>query len=928
MNIEREPKMPVTPIRLIAAAALALGLLLPAVAAGQTVGSITGTIYDQTGLPLRGIKVTAESATQIGGPRVAYSNDEGNFRITGLLPGKFTVTAEALKLKKHIQKNVRVGVNSAAELDIVMEVETEVVEIKVVEKAPTISTTNANVKETFDEEFINNIPVAARSYQGITNLVAGVTDNGTGNPNMRGGTYFNNTYTVDGIDTTDPVTHTFGTNFNFDAMADVEVQTAAYGAENSSTTGGVINVVTKSGSNKFELDTSLTYTDQNLQLFKDSLDRGTNRRGVFNVNVGGPIRKDKLWFFVSTEGTNRVDTLSADPYGVFPDHPSFSVLGGKAFAKLTWQVTPRNKLQAASNAEYTSFNNYIQSYLVEPEAEARQYQQINLVNVWWESLLSDNLFLKIQGAAQRIFLDVGPQSCVWDEANCPNIAQTFDVASGVQRTNRSFIVKDYRRRVLLNTDLEWFKDTKKFGNHDVKFGTRLQAIENPSSETVTGDAVFYTRGSQPYAKSEFCANDPKESMNVCRPGWLHTNVTGQTAVVFLQDAWKPTRYVTLTPGVALDYGGSEDDRKKTVTSFTTFTPHVSAVWDATHDGRTAVRASFNQYVDTGFLALARFAGKALFEKTCFWDEEAKSYTADCSTAGGNDGYTVGLPYGPDAVGPDGKPLTRKLVPPRTWEYTLGAEREIMQGVSLGADFIYRKFNHLFEDIETNLIWNESGTGLRADGGYKDGKAHYVFDLETPDEANRRYRALTAVLRKKEGRFKVVASYTLSENLGQQESSYASVYLDNPKNSVYWNGYLNTDARHVAKVQGSYQATPWLSVGTVYQFQSGTPYNRWYYNPYYRGFYDLRAPRGYDPRDVNDPDDDRPLRLPDLSLLDFQARANLKKFTGQQLEVWGDMFNVLGLRTNTSVITNDGPFWGQPTTRLAPTRVRFGLRFRY
>src|SRR5262249_53160561 len=157
----------------------------------------------------------------------------------------------------------------------------------------------------------------------------------------------------------------------------------------------------------------------------------------------------------------------------------------------------------------------------------------------------------------------------------------------------------------------------------------------------------------------------------CRPGWLHTNVQGYQGVFFLQDAWKPIRYLTITPGAALDVAHSSDERKRTVTDFVTGTPHLSFNWDATHDGRTSIRGGFANYVDLGFLALARFESRTLFSRTCFYDADNKAYDTNCSTSGGDAGVTVGLPNGPDGG-------TNKLRPPRTWEYMLGAEREIVQ----------------------------------------------------------------------------------------------------------------------------------------------------------------------------------------------------------------------------------------------------------
>src|SRR5689334_4975675 len=85
-------------------------------------GSIVGYVVDQTGNPIRGVKVTATSSTQIGGKKTAYTNDEGYFRFPVLDPGNFQVRTEAPKLKTQVQENVKVGINAPAELNIVMEV--------------------------------------------------------------------------------------------------------------------------------------------------------------------------------------------------------------------------------------------------------------------------------------------------------------------------------------------------------------------------------------------------------------------------------------------------------------------------------------------------------------------------------------------------------------------------------------------------------------------------------------------------------------------------------------------------------------------------------------------------------------------------------------------------------------------------------------
>src|SRR5689334_9890729 len=106
-------------VRVLAAALI----LAPTAARAQVTGSIIGTVYDQNGMPLPGVKISARSPTQIGGVRVTYTNGEGAFRMQGLQPGTFEVSATANKLKQVVQKDIRVGVTSPAELSMIMEVQ-------------------------------------------------------------------------------------------------------------------------------------------------------------------------------------------------------------------------------------------------------------------------------------------------------------------------------------------------------------------------------------------------------------------------------------------------------------------------------------------------------------------------------------------------------------------------------------------------------------------------------------------------------------------------------------------------------------------------------------------------------------------------------------------------------------------------------------
>ena len=317
----------------------ALLLIAPLTAQGQggDSGSIVGYVYDQAGNPVRGVKVTATSATQIGGPKTAYTNDEGAFRIRALIPGTFEVKATAATLRTVVQKDVRVGITSAAELNFIMEVTTTVEEVKVVEKSPLVSTTKPNLREEFSNEFVESLPHHGRDniHRDMLGSVAGSMSN-----RMRGGAANQTVVTQDGFDMGPP-----GKTISpaLKSSAAFEVQTGGYGADNPTASGGLLNLVTRSGSNQFEFEFNASADHNALQFFRDARDTRSNTfYYVLNPMVAGPIIKDKLWYFFNTETHLTQDGRQRDTTGVSPDPVPRQRFIQKGSIKLTWQVSGRN----------------------------------------------------------------------------------------------------------------------------------------------------------------------------------------------------------------------------------------------------------------------------------------------------------------------------------------------------------------------------------------------------------------------------------------------------------------------------------------------------------------------------------------------------------------------------------------------------------
>ena len=902
----------------------------PARADDPASGALIGTVTDHAGRPLAGVRVSASSETQIGGARIATSDADGRFRIVALTPGTFMVTATASNLKLAAIKVIRVDLGAPANVDLIMEVETAVEEIEIAEKAPSVSTTSATVKLVLDEPFIDQLPsefkLGAESV--IANAVPGVISASQRTMRVRGGGTNQTAILVEGFDMV-------GQRSTLKGMAAIEMATAGYGSEYATVPGGVVNMVSKSGSNRFEVDVNGLAEDNKLAFFLQPAD--ARDRGYFyavNPNVSGPIIKDRLWFFVNIEGRRERYVDPADPQGLLPRNPDRRYGSLRGSGKLTFQLSPRNKLSSFNNFNLRYNTNLVRNYApaTEAEAQSRTDDRDWMSGLIWEALLSDRMFLKSQLAVQGFMNHLGPAQCRSNPGcdSLPAITELVPREMAYNNFNRNTWTLT-RKTQFINT-LELFPEGRLLGQHNLKLKSDLAAQDDTQAQSVPGDRRITLRAGLPERQAEFFANDPRLEQG--RHGRFSSDSHSWRLVVSLSDTWQLSRYLTLVPGVALVRARASGADGGTVLDATSGTGHLSAAWDAFHDGRSVLRSSVNTYLDVSGADLARFTAASQVSQTCLWDPDAGAYTRDCVFAGGASGRTVGLPCGPTGRNPDGTTCARALRVPRTWEYTLGAEREVIPGLNLSADAVFRRYTRQYEQVETNRIWNQAGSALEPLGGYRNGRAEAVTDLQTPDGARRDYRGLTLAASKREGDLRLNAAYTLSDLRGNVlDSSFNQPYGDIGPRDLYLYGYLPDDARHAVRATAAFTLTRWLTGGAIYSFQSGRPYQRRFRNAVTGGWDDYRARLSIDPGgNINDPADDRPLRLPNLQLLNLQARINWRPLLGRRLgdvdlETYVDVMNLLASRTTVAVQENDARQgdWGTPVELMPPFRLRLGFR---
>lgn len=307
------------------AAVLALFLAWPATAGAQvtTTGTIEVIVEDPDGGRLPGVTVTARAADTVT-TRTAVTNDQGVATLEALAPSSnYTITTELAGFQTQTRSNVlvRSGQTASVRFSLALAGVTEQVTVTAV--SPIVDVKSATTGQDITLELTESLPTG-RSYQSYLQLVPGVMPDDqttSGNPAARGGVNYSdiggnvgvstdNAYYFDGINVTDPLTGTFGANLNTEIIQEQKVITGGIPAEFVGTPGLISNVITKSGSNQY--NGSINYFFQNSNLVAENQNGPDDEFSTKDngYTFGGPILRDKAWFFGSYRYTNREDDVS------------------------------------------------------------------------------------------------------------------------------------------------------------------------------------------------------------------------------------------------------------------------------------------------------------------------------------------------------------------------------------------------------------------------------------------------------------------------------------------------------------------------------------------------------------------------------------------------------------------------------------------
>lgn len=829
---------------------LSLGLLNAQLT--QT-GTISGTVYTEDGSVIPGVTVYLRSPAIVIDQLTAVTNEEGNFRFRNLAPGSYDVTFQMEGMKSMVRKGIMVSVGNNADLNVIMEFGALDESIMVVGQSPVIDVQATAKTTNISSDMIRSIPTRNRTLAGIFQLTPGV-QNGV----AHGSSERNNSWNVDGVNTNDPVVGTAGTTPSSEVLQEVAISVGGVGADQGSSGGAIINAVTKSGGNNFSGSAAVYY---NTESFNGDNTKGTPLEGSasgekFNfqpsVSLGGPVIKNKLWFFGSYSLENSETYVQGYPADQEEEIPS-DRKSPYAYGKLTFQPGVNDKMYF-SYTYSDLIRNHRGASIDELESSTWKQTGVNhSLNFDWVHTFSSNFFANLKFASAPV------NFALMAKNSNPYI---YDLYTEKVLPGSSYGYSDdyLRGRLQLQGEATLFIDDFA-GQHEWKAGADYTmakstrdfipgGAESPQQPGYYPYTVYYYDGS-PYYAYFYNHHTEKDKINILN--------------AFIQDTWTPTRKLTLTLGLRLEhsqgiippqnesstgyflsefYGdyfpmSNAVTEQFTATTWTNVAPRLAFSYDIAGNGKTVIKGSYGIYHEallSQYFSTVNPNGFSYF---------VGPYDPETNTV--YDIWGLGLPEA-GILGWNGKEPTA----PYENQFTLSLERELFQDWSLTARGIYKEKLNILEDADT--------TGIDMDALLNDGTIRWtnwqevpVVDPETQQTLHfwekidpllpskyalinvpgqsRKYKALELILKKRFSKgWMMEASYILSKleglfNTDFDATSGITAFYDNPNTHVNAVGRLGNDRRHYFKLLTMVKG-PWgINISGMAEIFSGNPYSR-------------------------------------------------------------------------------------------------------
>jgi len=710
--------------------ALAFVASFASLAVAQNASGIAGVVRDDTGGVLPGVTVEAASPALLEKARTVVTDGQGVYTFTDLRPGTYTVTFTIPGFNSVKRDGIELTSAFTANINAELKVGSVQETITVSGAAPTVDIQNVVQQKTFAREVLDVLPVGSKGWNAVAILVPGVKL--TGAQNVGGTGSSNATAAVHGgngaeaIMLLDGMRYNQGNGFggvrnayneNDGSVEEITFQTAALSAE-TETGSFVRNIVPKEGGNSYKAFFGYAYTNHSLQA--DNLDDALRARGVPSVNfvdviydynpaVGGPIKKDKLWFYSAFRAWGVNQGIAATYFNATPkanvytpdlSRPALSTsTKGSENTRLTWLATPRNKVsfyyEYQQNWEQYSYGQGAlgSGGTTAPEAQGHYEVEPNYwVQSHWSSPVTSRLLLEAGAILANTDFQTVPQ-----EGNDPTLPRITELSTGTSWRNLASGGHNAAHQYNFSGSASYVT-----GSHTVKVGGLLmRANAHTTRELITGGVALNVLNGVP------------ASVVVSATPFALDEQLNALVGIYAQDQWRVRRF-TVNAGVRFDqYHASVPEQHigqgpfvptrdltfasvDNVPNWKDISPRLGVAWDVFGNGKTAVKATFNKYLFgpdlVVFTRLGNPVGAIATTATRTWSDRNSDFIPQADELGALSAATFGLPnitsrY--DAAVTSGYGSRGK-----NYEISTSIQHELMPRVGVTAAYFHRWFDNL------------------------------------------------------------------------------------------------------------------------------------------------------------------------------------------------------------------------------------------
>jgi hypothetical protein len=764
--------------------------------------SIAGAVKDASGGVLPGVAVEAASPELIERVRTAVSDSNGRYRIEDLRPGTYTVTFTLVGFMTLKRDGVILSGSAVTTIDAELRVGGVAETVTVTGESPVVDVVSTKREVTLDNQTMRNLP-SVRSYSYLLTAVPGVqsniTDVNTGPVfaifPVHGGRGVESRLTVDGLNISNPPGGNQPPNFTADIGNAAEVSVNTSGGLGEAETAGVqMNIVPKQGGNKLSGLVAASGFSKGMQ--SNNFTPELQARGAssfnptyhvydFNAAVGGPILKDKLWYYISVrEQGSRRNTLNVfynksagDPtkWNYDPDfsRPAYyDRLWENYTPRITWQASPRNKITFSWDEQpvcrtctgTASFAGSPSSTTA-PEADGHgEYFPQRVHTVRWTSTVTSRLLLEA---------GLGNTYYQWgDRELTPNptrdLIRVTDVATTIAPGLSGLMTYRSQSWLVNKTDgANWtFTASYVTGSHSMKFGYQGNwwrddrelhtNTQNLAYTWAGGRAVFPGAGSITEYANPYFVNARAASMAFyVQDQWTVNRLTLQGALRYDRPwSWFPE----VTQPANNFFPGVSFPRQDGVTGYNDITPRIGAAYDLFGTGKTSVKVNIGKYLQGASVSnLAYTANPSLRipganasgfvnpNVTRTWNDPTGNHVPNCNLqnplANGDCGQISALTFGTrNFVGANFDPdlLSGWNLRPSDWSFGASVQHELFPRASVEVGYFRRSFTMYTtggtindnlainpSDVSTFYLTVPSDPRLPGGGGYRVGPLYNV-----------------------------------------------------------------------------------------------------------------------------------------------------------------------------------------------------------